>query len=97
MKLPAAPAHILRQIAQGSTLKSHRTMDSQKVYRLHPLRGPAELVDRPAVEQLKKLGLIHSNQKFPAATYLLTDRGKQVAASLTDAAVAPLAARNFNA
>jgi hypothetical protein len=96
MKLSAAPAHILRQVMEGSTLKAHRDMNGRKVYRLHPLRGAAEMVDRPAVEHLKTLGLIHSNQKFPAATYLLTDRGQQVAASLTNAA-APLAARNFNA
>ncbi len=65
----------------GATLKAHRTVDGTKTHMLHPLDGPAEPVDRAAVETLKQHGLIASNMKFPAATYVLTERGVTAAAS----------------
>ena len=67
--------HILRALLDGATLKAHRTLDGEKTYILHPLDGPDEIVDRAAVEHLKQQGLIASNMKFPAATYVLTERG----------------------
>jgi hypothetical protein len=57
----------------GATLKAHRTLDGEKVHRLHLLDGPAVDVDSAAVERLKRRGLIASNMKFPAAVYLLTE------------------------
>lgn len=72
--LPAG-RHILRAMLNGATLKAHRTLDGEKTYTLHPLDGPDQIVDRAAVEILKQRGLIASNMKFPAATYVLTERG----------------------
>lgn len=59
----------------GATLKVHRDLDGAKTHTLQPLAGPAEPVDRAAVEHLARHGLIASNMKFPAATYVLTERG----------------------
>lgn len=67
--------HILRAMLAGATLKAHRDLDGAKTHRLHPLVGPPELVDRATVESLRQHGLIASNMKFPAATYVLTERG----------------------
>lgn len=74
---PLHPDHryVLRAMLAGATLKAHRTVDGQKTHMLHPLVGPAEVVDRAAVETLVRHGLIASNMKFPAATYVLTERG----------------------
>ncbi len=73
--------YILHAILDGATLKVHRTMDGAKTHLLHPLTGPAEPVDPAAVEALRQRGLIASNMKFPAATYVLTERGIAVATS----------------
>ena len=82
MKYSSAQAAILRAMSAGAALKSHRTLNGEKTHKLHPLDGPPQAVDRRAVESLRREGLIQSNQKFPAATYLLTDRGLIVAATL---------------
>ena len=66
-------------MAGGWTLKSHRYLDGGKVYRLHPLDGPAATVRRATVELLQNHGLIDSNKKFPAATYWLTEKGQALA------------------
>lgn len=79
MKLAAAEKHVMVAIANGYTLKSHRYLDGRKEYRLHPLgEGEAENVARDTVEALRKKGLVDSNKKFPAATYLLTEKGRKV-------------------
>jgi hypothetical protein len=75
MKLSPVQRHILRAMVDGATLKAHRTLDGEKVHRLHPLSGAPEVVDARVVESLRELGLIQSNLKFPAATYVLTERG----------------------
>ena len=59
----------------GATLKVHRTLDGEKVHQLHPLDGEPETIRRDLVESLVALGLIQSNLKFPAATYVLTEKG----------------------
>jgi hypothetical protein len=67
---------LLHAIAAGDTLKVHRTVDGEKVYRLHPLEGSSEREIAPAdAEKLLTLGLIDSNMKFPAATFLITPKG----------------------
>lgn len=89
--------HILLALAAGWTLKAHRTLDGEKSYRLHPLDDtqPQE-VEQKAVESLRDQGLIDSNKKFPAATYLLTDKGRQVLIALgEDASDLPLTARGW--
>ncbi len=95
MKLPAAELALLKALTEGGTLKAHRNLDGEKTYRLHRLAGLAEPVDRPTVEALKRRGLIDSNKKFPAATYLLTEKGRQTAAKLLAKNVRPLSARNY--
>lgn len=83
MKLRAAEQAAVRLLAQGWTLKSHRRLDGEKSYRLHPLDGGAtQDVTAETVRALVDAGLIDSNKKFPAATYLLTERGKALAAEL---------------
>ena len=94
MKLSPTQNNVLRALISGSTLKAHRYLSGAKVYRLHALDGSAKTVRRPTVDCLRREGLIDSNKKFPAATYLLTETGKTVAERLSDATRRPLAARN---
>lgn len=86
MKTRPAQAKILRALINGSTLKSHRYLDGTKIYQLHPLDGPPETVPKTIVDSLQKGGFISSNQKFPAATFLLTDKGRELAARLEQTA-----------
>lgn len=72
---------LLRALASGSLLKSHRYLDGTKAFRLHPLGSPPVTVERSTVEALLKCGFIQSNHKFPAATHLLTDKGKVAVAT----------------
>lgn len=89
--------HVLRSLAAGWTLKAHRTLDGEKTYRLHPLgEAQAQQVQPGAVESLRDHGLIDSNKKFPAATYLLTDKGRQTLLELgEDVQSLPLTARGW--
>ncbi|MBN1964274.1 MAG: hypothetical protein JW910_06485 [Anaerolineae bacterium] len=82
MPLTEDTARVLRPLAEGALLKSHRFLDGTKVFRLHPLHGEAEEIVREVVEALVEQRLVTSNQKFPAATYLLTVEGRALAASL---------------
>ena len=93
MKLSRAQAKVLKALITGNTLKSHRYLDGDKIYKLHPLEGQPEVIDRKIVDFLKQRRLIDSNQKFPAATYLLTQRGRDVALSLTQTVSLPPSAR----
>ncbi len=95
MKLSKTQKRVLTSIAQGHTLKSHRQLDGNKGYKLHPLQGAAETVRWTTVEALKERGLIDSNKKFPSATYLLTEKGKQIASKLANQEIKPLSARNY--
>ena len=67
---------ILQFMQMGWTLKSHRYLNGTKVYRLHSLGGEAVEVRDGVVAGLLRRGLLHSNQKFPAATFLLSERGE---------------------
>lgn len=83
MDLSASEKAVLSALAAGWTLKSHRYLDGRKEYRLHPLaEGEVQAVSWETMERLRERALIDSNKKFPAATYLLTDRGKAVVAQL---------------
>lgn len=84
-RLNAQQKELLAAIAAGDTLKVHRTVDGEKVYRLHPLDGSREIEILPRdAEALLLQGLIESNMKFPAATYLITPRGASVARNYYD-------------
>lgn len=83
MTLTAARRRLLLALAAGQTLKVHRDLDGHKQFRLHPAEGgPGEPVDRRVAEALAEAGLIDSNKKFPAATFWLTEAGRQAAAAL---------------
>jgi hypothetical protein len=81
-RLSKAESNLLYALLNGSTLKSHRYLDGTKIYQVHSLAGQVEPVQKRLVETLQKHGFITSNQKFPAATYLLTEQGRAVAARL---------------
>ena len=81
-RLSPTQARLLRSMAAGSMLKSHRYLDGTKIHILHALDGASETVRHPTVHCLMRYGLIESNKKFPVATYLLTDRGRTIAARL---------------
>jgi hypothetical protein len=84
-RLSRRQRRVLRALAEGWTLKSHRYLSGVKVCRLHALDGRSRIVPRRVVAALREKGLLFSNQKFPAATYLLTSRGRQAAARLIGA------------
>jgi hypothetical protein len=86
---------MLTAIADGATLKVHRTLDGDKAYRLHPLDGPPSNVSPAAVEGLERRGLLKSNMKFPAATFVLTQKGQQIMAQLRTDRGSPVASRSF--
>lgn len=86
---------VLAALADGWTLKSHRTLDGEKHYRLHSLDGAVADVETSVVERLTARRLVQSNQKFPAATYLLTDRGRDLAQRLSESPGNPLTASRF--
>lgn len=95
MKLKESHFSILNALADGSTLKSHRDIDGNKIYRLHALDGTVETPSPKAVEQLKIAGHIDSNKKFPAATYLLTDKGRQAISVSIQEDSTVVSARNY--
>ena len=95
MKLSPTQQKVLRALMGGSTLKSHRYLSGAKQYKLHALDGSVETVRRPTVDCLRRAGLIDSNKKFPAATYLLTEQGRRMAEQLSDTPIHPLSARNY--
>ena len=74
-RLAARQQRLLSALAAGSTLKAHRTVEGAKIYRLHPLHGAAEEIPAVDVESLQRQGLVESNMKFPAAVFLLTEKG----------------------
>jgi len=82
---------VLKQIAMGDTLKSHRVLDGEKTYRLHSLSGRTEPVSPKVVRALLRGGFVLSNQKFPVATFLLTQKGRD--AVTTKNGEPPLTAR----
>lgn len=94
--LPQAERRVLKAIADGWTLRSQRFLDGRKLYFLHALSGEKEAVAPSVVQGLLRRGLVQSNQKFPVATYLLTDRGRRLLRLLGDVAPGPISARNFD-
>lgn len=89
MHLNRKQKQILIGMAQGRVLKAHRDINGKKTVRLHHAddHEQFDVVPRPFVDGLKDAGLIKSNKKFPAATYFLTEAGRQAAEALTGEAV----------
>lgn len=86
---------ILAALATGSTLKSHRNIDGDKQFILHHIDGTSQPLERTDVDSLKHCLAIDSNKKFPAETYLLTQRGQDMAMRITQQESQTLSARNF--
>lgn len=78
MGLSAEAIQILSAARQGAAVKAHRTLDGAKIHKVHPLQADAFAVSEAAVHALEKRGWVRSNLKFPVATYLLTEKGRQV-------------------
>jgi hypothetical protein len=71
-------------------------MDGEKIYQLHAMDGSVrEEIGPDVMECLKEARLIDSNKKFPAASYLLTDRGREEASALIEGDISALGANNF--
>ena len=75
--LTTTQKHILRSLLDGATLKSHRYLDGEKEFRLHPLCGNATQVPLQEVRGLVERDLLLSNHKFPVATLYLSQHGRQ--------------------
>jgi hypothetical protein len=84
--LTAPQEHLLLAVLSGATLKSHRDVDGGKEYRLHSLNGDALDVQGQVVRSLEARGYLLSNQKFPAATLILSQSGRRAAQEAQDAA-----------
>lgn len=82
MRLSRRHKQALLKLGEGWLLKSHRYLDGTKRYQLHSPEGAVVDVQRKIVSDLVHNDLISSNQKFPAATYLLTEKGRQTIAAL---------------
>lgn len=96
MRLNKAEQHVLAALVSGRHLKSHRYLDGTKLYALHNAANTErEPVAAATVDSLRARGLIVGNMKFPAATYLLTPRGADVASALTENPLKPLLSRLF--
>lgn len=77
LPLSKAEKHLLIALSQGAQLKAHRYLDGHKVHKLYDVESAAEeVVEDQVVDGLLQRGLIYSNMKFPAATYLLTEAGR---------------------
>lgn len=75
-RLTPAQRALWAAVQAGDVLKVHRTLDGAKEHRLHPLDGaPARPVAALDVAALVNAGLIRSNMKFPAATYVVVAAG----------------------
>lgn len=96
MRLSAPQRTLLIALQAGDRLKVQRTRDGAKRYRLHA-RDDAAVVEVAAtvVDGLLRAGLIESNMKFPAATFLLTDKGLAVVTTITGSEQTPIGPRNF--
>lgn len=97
MRLSDAQRALLIALQTGERLQVHRTLDGAKLYRLHTHGGnTAEAVAPEVVDSLVRTGLIESNMKFPAATFLLTDKGLAAIKAITGSEQAPVGPRKFN-
>ncbi|MCS6828562.1 MAG: hypothetical protein NZ553_18255 [Caldilinea sp.] len=96
MRLSAEHQDVLIAMQQGDRLKVHRTVDGVKQYLLHRLNEAVAVeIKADVVDALVRAGLIESNMKFPAATFLLTDKGAGLVARLTGDKRMPVGPRNF--
>lgn len=97
MPLSPPQTQLLKAIGEGATLKAHRDLDGQKLYRLHPLDPAADPLpaDPETVQSLVRTGYLTSSWKFPANTFYLTDKGRAAAEAILGRPVKPLGTRGI--
>ena len=96
MELNEAHEYVLKALANGIVLKGHRSIEGEKVYKLHAMDGSEiEIIAPDVMDFLKENKLIHSNMKFPAASFLLTDKGREIAAALIGHDISALGSGNY--
>ncbi|MFK7801543.1 MAG: hypothetical protein AB8G95_07935 [Anaerolineae bacterium] len=78
-RLNTADFKLIGNLNDGFTLKSHRYLDGEKHYKLYSPEGEQNDVRWQQVQKLLNLKIITTNQKFPAATFLLTNLGQSLA------------------
>lgn len=94
--LDAAAQHVLVAVHEGWALRSQRDLEGNKRYLLQQAGAEEQPVARDVVLYLREHGLLETNHKFPAATFLLTSKGSTAAAELAGTAGShPVSARNF--
>lgn len=101
VRLSPRQKEILVALQSGSRLQVHRTVDGEKRYLLHPVDEAAgvhtaEDVAPTDVAYLEKHRLVESNMKFPAATFLMTKRGADIAAAISGSERRPVGPRSFS-
>lgn len=80
-RIHSADVDLIEKLSNGWTLKSHRFLDGQKQYKLYGFEGEEADIEWSQVQRLLRLKVISTNQKFPAATFLLTNQGQALAKS----------------
>ena len=94
MRLTTEQQEVLAALQTGQHLKVHRTPDGLKRYHLHRVDGSvAGNVSAGIVDRLERGGFIESNMKFPAATFLLTEKGNSAATRITGSRQSPAGPR----
>lgn len=78
-RLRSADKTLIKRLSDGWTLKSHRFLDGEKHYKLYGPDGEEGDIEWVQVQRLLRLKVISTNQKFPAATFLLTNQGQSFA------------------
>ncbi len=98
MGLTREQEKLLAAIHLGSQLKVHRSIDGEKIYQLHTSdNSVSQPVSDAVVRLLERQGYVKSNMKFPAATFMLTEKGTQTAVQYTGRTVNTTGPRNFDA
>ncbi len=80
-RLKKGDVELIEKLSNGWTLKSHRFLDGDKHYKLYGPEGEESEILWSQVQRLLRLKVISTNQKFPAATFLLTSQGQALAKS----------------
>jgi len=75
-KLLRQEKNLLRLMTEGSMLRSHRDLDGNKSYQLNAPDGSQSQIKYKFIKKITRKNYISSNQKFPVATFSLTQKGK---------------------
>ena len=77
-RLSTADLELINRLSDGFNLKSHRNLEGEKNYVLYSPDGDQVNLNWKQVQKLLRLKIITTNQKFPAATFLLTNLGQSL-------------------